>query len=385
MKEKKLRIAHICLASSYTEGMLYQDNIIPKINADDGHNVLIVADCTCYVGGKITETPEVDKQLQDNIRLVRLKFSYKFIPTPLRNKIRYTPKLISLLENFKPDVILHHSVVGMSLLTVGRYKKKNPLTRLYVDNHADFNNSGKSRLSLILQYKIFNKYLWHKCSKYVDKVLYVSAESRDFLHEIYKVNNSDMEFYPLGGFIQNKTTKSNNRTLIRQSYNISETCTVFIHAGKLNKAKLTIEAIEAFSRTSNTNFRLIIVGMFEDEIYDTARLLIEQDSRIIYVGWKSGDELIKFLSASDCYLQPGTQSATLQAAICCGLPIIVYPHPSHSSYLINNGYYAKNTDEIFIALNKFNDPKNIEKLSEQSLIIGKELLDYQKIARRLYE
>lgn len=385
MQEKKLRIAHICLASSYTEGMLYQDNILPQINSEDGHDVLIISDCTCYVDGKITETPEITKRIKDNLRLVRLKFSFKFIPSSLRNKIRYAPRLFSLLENFQPDVILHHSIVGMSLLAAGEYKKKHPLTRLYIDNHADFNNSGKSLLSITLQYRLYNKFLWDNISKYVDKVLYVSGESREFLHEIYKINNSQMEFYPLGGFIQSESEKINSRRLVRHRLNIPETDTLFIHAGKLNKSKLTIETIEAFSGTSNTKFRLLIAGTFEDDIHIKAKFLIEKDSRIIYVGWKSGAELIELLSASDCYLQPGTQSATLQAAICCGLPIIVYPYPSHSSYLINNGYYAKNTNEILAAINKFNDYENIKKMSRESLKIGQELLDYRKIAERLYK
>ena len=91
MNNKKLRIAHICQAASYTEGMLYQDNVLPDINIADGHEVLIIADCTCYVNGKLTTVPEEDKKLENGIRLVRLEFGLKFLPNIIRNKIPYAP------------------------------------------------------------------------------------------------------------------------------------------------------------------------------------------------------------------------------------------------------------------------------------------------------
>ena len=33
-----MNILHMDINCHYTEGMLYQDNALPKVNADDGHN-----------------------------------------------------------------------------------------------------------------------------------------------------------------------------------------------------------------------------------------------------------------------------------------------------------------------------------------------------------
>ena len=385
MNNKKLRIAHICQAASYTEGMLYQDNVLPDLNRVDGHEVLIVADCTCYVNGKLTTVPEEDKNLENGIRLVRLEFGLKFLPNIIRNKIRYAPKLKKLLEAFQPDVILYHSLVGAGLLAVGGYKKKYPKTRLYLDSHADFNNSGKSFFSRWLQYKIFNRFFWVSISSSVEKVFYLSSECRDFLREMYKIEDSRMEFFPLGGFVQDEEKRRSARSRVRQELSLSEDDIVFIHTGKMNNLKRTLDVISSFSSMPYENYRLWLVGTFEDDIAQDANRLISKDQRIKYLGWKSGEELINFLCASDCYLQPGSQSATLQAAICCGLPVIVYPHASHFSYVKNNGFFVKTSKELDDALEQFRNFENISMLSNASLEIGCNILDYRVLARRLYE
>lgn len=384
MNNKKLRIVHICQASSYTEGMLYQDNILPDVNRDDGHEVIVVADCTCYIGGKLAAIPEEDKILENGVRLVRYEFGLKFLPDIFRKKIRYTPKLKQLLEDFRPDVILYHSLVGASLLTVGAYKRKYLKTRLYLDSHADFNNSAKSFISRWLQYKIFNRLLWCSISSLVEKVFYVSNESRDFLREMYKIELKKMEFYPLGGIIRDEEERLIFRHEVRNEYSLLENDIVFIHAGKFDQMKRTLDVLQSFSRLAYSNFRLLVVGVFDRDISDEARDIIESDCRIKYLGWKTGDDLVRFLCASDCYVQPGSQSATLQTAICCGLPFIVYPHPSHESYLKGNGFYVENSTELMAAMGKFVDPVLVRNMSDASYDVARNMLSYKVLARRLY-
>ena len=384
MNIKKLRIAHICLASSYTEGMLYQDNLLPDANQADGHEVLIVADCSCYVDGRITEVSEEDKRLKNGVRLVRLAFGLCFLPKNVRNKIRYAPRLRQLLEEFKPDIVLHHSVVGMSLRSVGCYRDQHPETRLFVDSHADFNNSGRSMLSQWVQYRIFNRALWQTISKKVEKVFYVSNESRDFLREMYKIELKKMEFYPLGGIIRDEEERLIFRHEVRNEYSLLENDIVFIHAGKFDQMKRTLDVLQSFSRLAYSNFRLLVVGVFDRDISDEAREIIKSDCRIKYLGWKTGDDLVRFLCASDCYVQPGSQSATLQTAICCGLPFIVYPHPSHESYLKGNGFYVENSTELMAAMGKFVDPVLVRNMSDASYDVARNMLSYKVLARRLY-
>ena len=385
MNERKLRIAHICLASAYTEGMTYQDNILPAQNRKDGHEVLIVADCMAYIDGKLLPVAPENKMLEDGSRLVRLPFAGRFLPRYVRDKVRIAPQLAGLLETFRPDVILYHGVIGAELLTVGAYKKKYPTTRLYVDCHEDFNNSARSAASRILQYKLLTRYLWNRVAPLVDKVLYVSYECRDFLREMYAIPDDDMEFYPLGGYVQDLEAKAAVREQIRAELGLSDDEVVFIHAGKLDRVKRTLDILHAFNATQEPSFRLLIVGALSDDIKEEATALMRTDSRIRFLGWKSGAQLVDLLCASDCYLQPGTQSATLQVALCCGLPVVIHPYSSHAPYLVGNGFYVQSPEEIGASLPKFGDANARRRMSDASYEIGRNLLDYRALARRLYQ
>jgi glycosyltransferase involved in cell wall biosynthesis len=385
MNERKLRIAHVCLASAYTEGMTYQDNILPAQNRQDGHEVLIVADCAAYIGGKLLPVAPEDKVLEDGSRLVRLPFAGRLLPRYIRDKLRIAPQLAGLLESFRPDVILYHGVIGVELLTVGAYKKKNPATRLYVDCHEDFNNSARSAASRILQYKLLTRNLWNRIAPLVDKVLYVSYECRDFLRAMYGIPERDMEFYPLGGYVQDPQAKTAVRERTRVGLGLADNEVVFIHAGKLDRAKRTLDILHAFTATSASSFRLLVVGALDDGIRDEANVLMQADARIRFLGWKSGAELVDLLCASDCYLQPGTQSATLQVALCCGLPVIIHPYSSHEPYLSGNGFYVRSAEEIAASLLQFGDASTRHRMSEASFEIGRKLLDYRTLAQRLYQ
>jgi glycosyltransferase involved in cell wall biosynthesis len=385
MNERKLRIAHVCLASAYTEGMTYQDNILPAQNRKDGHEVLIVADCAAYIDGKLLPVAPEDKVLQDGSRLVRLPFAGRLLPRYVRDKVRIAPQLTWLLESFRPDVILYHGVIGAELLTVGAYKKKYPHTRLFVDCHEDFNNSGRSATSRILQYKLLTRYLWNRIAPLVDKVLYVSYECRDFLRAMYAIPEQDMEFYPLGGYVQDPQAKAAVRRRIRDELGLSDGEVVFIHAGKLDRAKRTLDILQAFVATPEPSFRMLVVGAVADDIQEDASALMKADPRIRFLGWKSGAELVDLLCASDCYLQPGTQSATLQVALCCGLPVVIHPYSSHEPYLAGNGFYVRSPEDIAASLPQFGDADARRRMSDASFEIGRKLLDYRALARRLYQ
>ncbi len=379
-----LRIAHICLASSYTEGMNYQDNILPSQNRADGHEVLVVADCSCYVNGKITRIAPTQKTLDDGVRLVRLPFAGRFMPTVVRERVRWAPALRAVVEGFRPDVILYHGLIGVELLTVGAYKRKNPQIRLYLDSHMDYHNSGLFFVSRLLQYKVMNRFLWSCIKGVVDKVLYVSYESRDFLKDVFRIPEQKMEFFPLGGFVKEPEDRAKIRQCTRKQYGFSERDVVFVHTGKFNLLKKTPQLLRVFARVANPAYRLVLIGSFESDVEVEAKRLIEEDARVSYLGWKNGAELLDLLCASDCYVQPGTQSATLQAAICCGLPVLIYPYSSHQPYMEGNGIYVADEEDLGRALAQMECSEARERMSASSLEIAHKILDYQVIARRLY-
>ena len=118
-----MKIAHICLASYFTENMTYQDNQLSHQNALDGHDVLVVSNAAKYADGKVVDTGFEDLRLNDGIRLVRLPYR-RFLNRFLSEKLRAVDCLYDILENFEPDVILSHSLSYWSVLDVICYKQK---------------------------------------------------------------------------------------------------------------------------------------------------------------------------------------------------------------------------------------------------------------------
>ena len=378
-----MRIIHVCLASHYTEGMNYQDNILPDVNSQDGHEVLIISNAQKYIDGKLVDTEEEEKNLKQNLRLIRIRYD-KIFTEFISEKIRKVKKLYSILKNFKPDVILFHGMCAYELLTVSRYKKENPHIKLYADSHEDFINSARTFFSKNILHRLFYKRIALRCLKYIDKVLYISEETRIFLHDFYEIPSEKLEFFPLGGFIIEEEEKKEIREKVRKELKISEEDLILIHSGKLDKLKKTSELLEEFSRIDNKKIHLIIIGSIPSEntvIYN----LIEKDKRIKYLGWKTGDELLEYICASDVYMQPGSQSSTSLTAICCGLPILLYPSISYKKMFDTNVFWAKDKSEIKEALEKIvKNPNILENMSKRSYEIAKDILDYKKLSARLY-
>ena len=378
-----MRIVHVCLASHYTEGMSYQDNILPDINSQDGHEVLIISNTQKYVDGKLVDTDEEEKNIKHNLKLIRINFD-KIFTKFISEKIRKSKKLYSILEKFKPDVILFHGMCAYELLTVSKYKKNHPSIKLYADSHEDFTNSAITFFSKNILHRLFYKRIVLRCLKYIDEVLYISEETRIFLHNFYEIPNENLEFYPLGGFIVEEEEKKLIREKIRKDLKISEKDTILIHSGKLDKLKKTRELLNSFRKITNNNIHLIIIGSIPNDnqiLYD----LIKKDKRVKYLGWKTGDDLLKYICASDIYMQPGSQSSTSLTAVCCGLPILLYPSVSYKDMFDTNVFWVKNDEEIDEVILKITEnPTLLDNMSKRSYEIAKEILDYKKLSARLY-
>lgn len=378
-------ILHIGIASSFTEGMSYQDNILPAINVKDGHEVIYISDCSKYVDGKLVETEEEDILTNDGFMLTRLKYD-KIINKFISGKIRRVKKLYKIIEEIRPDVILFHGCAGYEIINVAKYVKNNNDVKFYVDSHEDINNSGTNWLSLNVLHKIFYRFCNKKALPYINKILYLSEESKDFLLDIYKLPEVKMEFYPLGGILFSVHEREEKRIRKRNELSLTDRDILLVHSGKMDKLKRTEEILQAFKQVKSDNIKLAIIGTFSDDVKELVFPLIESDNRINYLGWKSSDELMEYLCASDLYVQPGGQSATMQNAICCGSPVALYPHKSHKAFIKGNGYYVESIEDMIDVFNDvINNPYKIEKMRNNSLKIAYELLDYNKLAARLYE
>lgn len=379
-----MKILHICLASAFTEGMSYQENLLINQNIADGHSVTILADCHKYHNGALIKTIPEDIVLSNGVHLIRVEYD-KIINTFISGKIRKVSKLFDMIEQETPDVILYHGVVGWELLSVARYKREHPSIKLYLDSHEDFNNSGTNIISRVFQYRILNRILVKKVTPYIEKILCISYECFDFLRKMFDIQDELLEYYPLGGVVFDNNERLNKRDKIRKELGLDDYDILLIHSGKMDALKRTEELLTAFSKINNHKLHMILIGSMDNAVKERLEVLISQDHRIRFLGWKSSEELLEYLCACDLYMQPGSQSATLQNALCCGAAAAVFPYESHKYLLDNSAFYINTSDDIMEVLDAISkDYKLLINMKKKSFSIACKILDYKVLAKRLY-
>lgn len=382
-----MNIAHIGLSGAYyTENMTYQDNQLAEQNARDGHKVLYVSNAAKYENGAVVETGYEDIILPGGVRLVRMPYVH-VLSRFVSSKFRKARGLYPLLEDFAPDVILSHDLGYWSVLDVIRYKKDHPEVKLYADTHAAAYNSGMNWLSLHVLHRIFYKYLVRKALPYLEKYFYIGDAERQFSIQNYGVPEALMEFYPLGGTPPEEEEYQAARARRRAELGLAEDELLLVHSGKLDPLKRTDVLLRAFAAVPELKARLIVLGSIPEDRKPLLLPLMEADRRVSYLGWKSGDELQEYLCACDLYCQPGGASATMQNAVCRGCPILSYPHEVYTKdFDYGNFLWVKTEADIAEAFRRIErDPALLAPLGENSRRCARELLDYRKLAARLYE
>lgn len=379
-----MRVLFIALGSNFTEGMTYQENLLAKQVRADGHEVTILADCYKFINGTLTKTNEEDRLLDNGIWLIRK--SYRSIMGEfVSGKVRSVEGLYEIIESQRPDILFQTTPCSYEILTTSKYKQNNPTVRFYVKSHEDRHNSARNVLSREILHKMFYRRLIQNALPSIDKMFYITYETAEFLKTMYNIPDHMMEFLPLGGVVLEEKSRNLKRNRARQDLGLDEENVLIVHTGKMNRRKRTDEVLEAFTRVPSNRLRLILIGSLDEDIKANVERLVASDNRVRFLGWKSGDELLDYLCASDLYMQPGTQSATMQNAVCCGNAVAVYPYPSHKALLEDRAFYVESREDIerllrYVAYNADALKEKREELNRVAL----EVLDYRILAAKLY-
>ncbi|TCB59686.1 glycosyltransferase family 4 protein [Acinetobacter terrae] len=380
-----MKIAHLCLSCFYFDGFSYQENVLPRQNIADGHETIIIASLESIdKNGKMIFLNEGSYLGSDGAMVYRIPYNKK-IPKRIQHKVRSYQGLLDKLHEFKPDIIYFHGISAYELLTVKKYKMLNPNVKLIVDVHSDKNNSATNWISKYLLHKFFYRSVFKSIEPLIDKIFCCSLEAKDFAEEIYEADKKKTEFYPLGGECLSDQEYSQRRSETRSLLNIDDDKILLLQTGKINKKKKAIEALSVFSKFKSDKFIYLIIGAFEDNVEEQMNQLIAQDNRVRFLGWADSNQLKNYLCASDLYIQPGSQSATMQQSLCLRNPVLLDNVKSHTVFVKENGWLINDTNEINGILELIDQsPEILSKMSENSYSIAIQLLSYKSLANKIY-
>lgn len=381
-----MNIVYLGFCSSFTPGMTYQDNYLCDVAVEDGHTVTYLTNPEKYENGKLVHVEPEDYVLENGVHLIRLPY-HRLGLHILTRKIRRFDGVYEILEKTSPDVIFCHGIQYMPVLDVVKYKKNHPEVRVFADTHASAANSGRNWLSLNVLHRIYYKYLLQRILPYLEKFFYIGYEEKTFAIQYYKAPLEKMEFFPLGGTHFEDAVYFEKRDQYRNEIGIKDDELLLLHTGKFDKLKRTKELLSAFSNVRDINAKLVLIGSFEECLYEEIEPLLEKDNRISFIGWKSAEDLLGYLCACDLYCQPGSVSATMQNAICCRCPVLVYPHESYKkNFNFNNMIWIKSEEDMQLVFEGIRDGKyDISQLSEYANIVGHDVLDYSILLRKIIE
>lgn len=318
-----MRILHCCLANFYIDNYSYQENILPKMHKQQGHEVAILASTETYINNfRLGYVESSSYYTEDGIPITRLSYD-KRIPHTIVKKLRIYKGLIKSVKAFKPDIIFLHGCQFISIRKIVSYAKKNPNVKIYVDNHTDFINSAKNWLSKNILHGIIYKYCAQIIEPYTNKFYGVLPVRVDFLKTMYGIPSDKLELLVLGvdDCKVDSTHRSEIRSSIRKSLNILEGDFVIVTGGKIDQRKNIHVLMRAVREINQKNIKLIVFGSPNEQMKSDIEELSKCEC-IRYVGWIPSEKAYDYFFAADLAIFPGTHSVFWEQAVGVGLPCV---------------------------------------------------------------
>lgn len=379
-----MKVLHFCLSCFYIDHHAYQENQLVAEHVRLGHEVLVVASTESFDSRKLLAyLPAGDYMGSDGARVMRLP--YRIRPRRLGSKIRAYPGVRRILDEFRPDVIVFHGLCAWELLTVAGYARAHPETLLYVDSHEDHNNSARTPLSRHLLHGLFYRPIIRSCLGAMRKVLCVSTETQDFVEQVYGVDRSRLQYFPLGGTVLGDEEYLDTRARVRCELGWHATQRVFLQSGKIDAAKRLDRTLDALASCPDPSLLLVVAGQLMPDVQAALNARLASEPRVRMLGWVSPQRLGELLCAADVYVQPGSQSATMQMALCCRRPVVLDDVPSHRALVDDNGILVRDAAGLETAIARMATmaPSELTLMSSRSASVATRLLDYRQQALRV--
>ncbi|MDL2323279.1 glycosyltransferase family 4 protein [Bacteroidales bacterium OttesenSCG-928-A17] len=383
-----MKILHCCLGNFYIDNYGYQENILPRIHKRQGHDVTILASTeTMKNSAHLTYISPSFYYNEDEIPVKRIPY-FKWLPAKITRKLRLYVGVSEYIKSVSPDVIFIHGLQFCSIKEIASYAKLHNQVKIYVDNHADYVNSGNNWFSM----NVLHKTIYKRCAKIIEPYtvkFYGTLPIRNrFLSEIYKIPLDKIDLLPLGVdlFNQEENERKAIRKKIRQKLHIDSEDFIIITGGKINRLKNIHLLIDAVNQINNKKIKLIVFGKIAPDMQEIITNSIENSKHILYIEWLDSSETSKYFIASDLAFFPGTHSVLWEESIGLGIPGVFKRWKGIEHVDLGGNCILLdevNIDTIKNEIIKLHTNKDIHnQMKEIATVKGPSYFSYEEIARK---
>lgn len=380
-----MKIVHICLSGAVTDGFAYQDNLLSKYHKKMGYDVSFIT--SKWVYNNNGEIEQIDKDTyfnEDGVKMIRLqnKKGEKY-----EQKFKHFIGLTDALNQERPDILFIHGPQFLEMPEIVRFVKKNQVD-VYVDNHADFSNSGRTFLSKYILQGIIWKHMAHIINPYTKKFYGVLPARVDWLKNVYGLPEEKCELLVMGAddeAVQQALSEQSQQSF-RRMYGIEQDDFLIVTGGKIDSFKLqTLLLMEAIHNIQDDKLKLVVFGSIQKDIQQRLEELCD-GKKVQYIGWAKGKESYEFMGAADLVVFPGRHSVYWEQAAGLGIPMLCkyWEGTTHVDCGGNIRFLKEDTvEEIQGNIQRLLDnPEEYERMLLVAKGNGKRVFSYKEIARR---
>ena len=382
----KNKVVHLCLANFYTDGYSYQENMLPKFHQKLGYETAIIASLDTFnkAGQFVQYSGDLVYRNEHDIPVRRLPYRS---PEKLYRILRRYQGVREALEQAKPDMLFIHGCQFSDIDIVADYLKSHPDVKVYVDNHADFNNSATNFLSR----NILHRRIWKRCAHviepYTSKFYGVVPARVDFLKEMYGLPAQKCDLLVMGADDDavEKALRPEVRAERRRAYGVSDDDIVIVTGGKIDHNKpQVLTLMRVVNSLSNSRVKLIVFGSVADDL--KAEFDSSLTDKVIHIGWRKSEDIYEDFAAADLVAFPGLHSVLWEQSVGMGVPG-VFKRIEGFEHIDLGGnclFFEKDdaqeyTTRILAALNTLDEMKTV------AVAKGMKTFSYREIAKRALE
>lgn len=381
-----MKIVHIAPNAPYNEGWSYQENYLPRFQAQLGHEVLLIITNQEHKEGCIQETECIDYFSADGFRVIRLK--QVRVKCPVISRVLGKLNVYEILERERPDFVFYHGLLSATIFQVCRYKKiENPNCVIVQDNHLDQNIGFGIPVTLRQKcVRLIYRTIFKLTKKDIAKVYGVTPWRQQYAQEYFHVP-PEMTDVLIMGAADEKIHFSQHEALrreIRTVNQIQKDDFLIVSGGKIDEKKKIHLLMEAVNRLQGV--KLIVFGNVLEDVEEEFEQQLSE--KVKWVGFIPSDKAYDYFLAADLIVFPGQHSVLWEQACACKIPCLFARWEGMEH--VDNGGNSDFIDDVTVEtlIKKILELKFTAKYEQMKITAASEKTDvylYSKIAEKSLE